>query len=257
MHTIAKRRDGAGKYATGRAKGGSMSGMPRSGRTAAHCRRLSRFTPLLLGIPLTMLSGCVNPAAEMNQIRTQFDQIPPTADRGAVAFVLGLPTVETKDRSAWLYVQRDQSALASGRPQRMIVVRFDQRDRCIYRELMLWRRAADPLFELHYEIEWTDPNRATDSDLPAIVHDKLEQLARADAGMSLDSQPASFQFHAGERLVVSMQRWEQGDVRMARLTASVPSDGPPRLVEALTLSCRVRLLSAGIEFDQPLVRELR
>ncbi len=209
------------------------------------------------GLAVVVLGGCAEPAAEMNQVRMQFEQIPPRADRGAVAFALGLPTAETKDRTAWLYIEQGEGASASDRPQRMIVVRFDQRDQCVYRELMLWRRAADPLYELHYEAEWSDPSRSTDSDLPAIVHDKLEQLAKADDEMELDSQPASFQFHAGQRLLVSMQRWEQGDVRMVRLIASVPADGPPRLIEALELSCRVRLLSVGIEFDQPLVRELR
>lgn len=206
---------------------------------------------------LILVLGCIDPAAEMNQIRQQFDQIGPRADRRAVAFVLGLPYAETKDRSAWLYFRPPQGPLEPARPHRMIMVRFDKQDQCVLRELMLWRQASAKQIELHYELTWTDPTRPTDNDLPAILHEKLRELAQADAEMHLDSQPASYQFRAGEKLLIGMQRWEQGNSRMVRLSALLTDDSYPRVAEAVELSCRVRVLSAGIEFDRPLVQELR
>ncbi|MBN1342533.1 MAG: hypothetical protein JXQ73_07625 [Phycisphaerae bacterium] len=205
---------------------------------------------------LSALVGCSDPAAEMNQIRQQFEQLGPKIDRGMVAFILGLPYAETKDHTAWLYFTPPRGPLDPARPKRMLVFRFDQKEQCISRELMLWRQPGPSQIELHYELSWTDSDRPMDNDLSDILHDKIKELARADDSAHLDSQPASFQFRVGQKLLVGMQRWQQGPSHLVRLTASVPGADCPRLTEAIDLSIRVRILSAGIEFDRPLMKEL-
>lgn len=202
-------------------------------------------------------AGCADPTTEMSRIRRQFEQIPPTADRGTVAFVLGLPYAETPDRSAWLYFTPPQGPLEPARPQRLIVARFDASDRCVCREMLLWRRPKYSQIDLHYELSWTDPQRSTEGDFWSVLREHLEELARADSGYHLDVQPASYQLRAGQTLLVGMQRWEQGTSRMVRLSATVLTDDHPRLAEAIEVSCRVRVLSAGIEFNRPLMQELR
>ena len=201
--------------------------------------------------------GCADPAAEMSQIRRKFEQMPAKADRRAVAFVLGLPTAQTRDRSAWLYFAPKPGPLNATAPRRMTLIRFDKQGGCIFRELLLWHQVAPSRINLHYELSWTDPARSTDNDFTTILHEKLRELAQADGGYHLDSQPASYQLLADRKLLVGMQRWEQGPSRMVRVTASLPGDSHPRLAEAIELSCRVRVLSVGIEFDRPLVNELR
>ncbi len=193
----------------------------------------------------------------MNLIRQQFEQIPPQADRRMVAFILGLPYAETPDKSAWLYFSPRQGPLEPTGPQRIILVRFDKRDRCVCRELLLWHKPGPSQIDLQYELSWSDPQRPTDNDFWTVLDEKLRELARADDAYHLDSQPASYQFRAGQKLLVGMQRWEQGQSRLVRLTAALPDNSHPRLAEAIELSCRVRILSAGIEFNQPLVQELR
>jgi hypothetical protein len=201
--------------------------------------------------------GCADPAAEMNHLRQQFEQIPQQADRGTVAFSLGLPDAEAPDRSAWLYFTPPRSPLEPARPQRLILVRFDRQDRCIYRELLLWRQPGPSQMDLHYELSWTEPKRSTDNDYWSILQDKLRELAQADTVYHLDSQPASYQLRAKQKLLVGMQWWEQGESRMIRVTAALPDTAHPRLAEAIELSCRVRVLSVGIEFDRPLIQGLR
>ena len=202
-------------------------------------------------------AGCADPAAEMNQIRRQFEQIPAQADRRMVAFVLGLPYAETADRSAWLYFIPRPVLPRPARPQRMILVRFDEKDRCVFRELLVWRRPGASRVQLYHELSWANPQRPTDNDYWTILQEKLRELAQAGTAYQLDSQPASYQLRAGEQLLVGMQRWEQGEFRLLRLTAELADASHPRLAEAIELSCRVRILSVGIEFDRPLVQELR
>ncbi len=216
-----------------------------------------------LGVAILMLSlcgltqpGCGDPAAEMNQIRQQFEQIPPQADRRMVAFVLGLPYAETADRSAWLYFIPRQPPLVPARPQRMILFRFDKQDRSVYRECLLWRRPQDGQVQLHYELSWTDPQRPTDNDFWSVLQEKLRELSQSDNGYQLDSQPASYQFRAGAKLLAGMQQWQADQSRLVRVTVSMLDSTYPRVVEIVELCCRVRILSVGIEFDRPLMREV-
>ncbi len=202
-------------------------------------------------------SGCADPAAEMDQIRRQFEQIPAQADRRMVAFVLGLPYAETADRSAWLYFTPRPALPQPAKPQRMILVRFDEKDRCVFRELLVWRRPGASRVQLYHELSWADPQRSTANDYWMILQEKLRELAQAATAYQLDSQPASYQLRSGEQLLVGMQRWEQGEFQLVRLTAELADANHPRLAEAIELSCRVRILSVGIEFDRPLVQELR
>jgi hypothetical protein len=209
-----------------------------------------------LGLCL-VASGCADPATEMSQVRRQFEQIPPRADRGMIAFVLGLPTAETQDRSAWLYFTPPPGPLEPARPQRLIVVRFDKADLCVCRELLIWRQPKQSQIDLHYELSWTDPQRLTESDFWSILRERLEELARANGVYHLDTQPASYQLRVEQTLLVGMQRWQQDRSRLVRLSATVLDDDHPRLTEAIEVSCRVRVLSAGIEFNQPLMQGLR
>jgi hypothetical protein len=193
----------------------------------------------------------------MNQIRQHFEQIPPQADRGMVTFFLGLPQAENSDRSAWLYLTPPRGPLQPARPQRMILVRFDKQDRCVYREVLLWRQPQTAQVQLHYELSWSNPQRPTDNDFWAILLEKLKELAQTDIGYQLDSQPASYQFRAGAKLLVGMQRWQSDHAQMIRVSIAMPEGNHPRLTEIIDLSCRLRILSAGVEFDRPLMRELR
>jgi hypothetical protein len=207
----------------------------------------------LLGV---LVAGCGDPAAEMNQLRQQFEQIPPQADRRMVAFMLGLPYAETPDHSGWLYFASRQGPFGAAKPQRMILIRFDRQDRSTYREFLLWRRPQGGQVQLHYELSWSDPQRPADNDFWSILQEKLRELAQSDTNYQLDSQPASYQFRAGNNLLVGMQQWQADQSRLVRLSASLLENAQPRVDEIIELSCRVRILSVGIEFDRPLMRRL-
>ncbi len=226
-------------------------------RARASLRRFVRPRFIAACLMSALLAGCGNPSAEMNRLRQQFEQLGPDPDRRAVAFVLGLPFAEKQDRSAWLYFDPPPGPTDPTVPHRLIVTRFGPGDRCGSREVMLWRKPTPTQIEVHYEVSWSDPERSTDTDLTTILREKLQELANADPHAHLETQTASYQFRIGDRLLVGMQRWEQGDSRLARLTASTVDGDYPRLTEVIELSCRVRILSAGIEFDRPLLQELR
>jgi len=245
---------------------GSFADLPGGGEGASATaddagasRRLPAIVLMtaLLGLGGLTLCGCGDPAAEMNTIRQKFEQIPQQADRRMVAFFLGLPYAETGDRLAWLFFTPPQGPLAPTHSQRMIVIRFDPQDKCTYREVLLWRRPQAGQTQLHYEISWSDPQRATDNDFWFVLQEKLKELSQSDSRYQLDNQPASYQFRAGDKLLVAMQRWQADPSRLLRVSIAMTDTAHPRVEEIIDLCCRLRVMSAGIEFDRPIMREVR
>lgn len=201
-------------------------------------------------IGLLGAAGCDSPNAEFRFLTDQFEQVSLHMEKGQVRGLLGLPTLESRDRQAWWYVwpapKPDQPSTGPARPLRFsIFLSFSPQERLLTKELLSYT-PGEAATVFRAEVISEESNQ---SDFSQILMGKLRDLADASDAYAWETQPASFQFRRGEQLLVSGETWSRESATLMRITGRFSGQRTQQLAQAIEVALSIRRFSIGLLFE--------